>query len=161
MYKVIGADQKEYGPIDAETVRVWLAQGRIYAQSPVKLEPGGSWKSLDAYPEFPVLTPPPIPARQPEADSGIATLIPYKNAPALAAYYLAVFSLIPLVGLFLGIAAVVLGIMGLRCARQHPEAKGRVHAWVGIVVGGFFGLVYLALVVIMVIAIVSEARHGR
>jgi hypothetical protein len=30
----------------------------------------------------------------------------------------------------------VLGIKGLRYQRQHPEVKGQVHAWIGIVMGG-------------------------
>src|SRR5882672_4725027 len=47
-------------------------------------------------------------------DSGLAGLIPYKNAQALWSYYLGIFSLIPCLGSPLGIAALVLGIRGLR-----------------------------------------------
>lgn len=78
----------------------------------------------------------------------IATIIPYKNAKALIAYYLGVFSLIPCVGSPLGIAAFFLGLAGLKEAKAHPEAKGKVHAWIGILAGGFFGLVYTVLIVI-------------
>lgn len=72
-------------------------------------------------------------------------LIPYRNTSALIAYYLGVFSIIPLVGIPLGVIAVVLGIKGLRKAAQNPAAKGKVHAWVGIIVGGLFALVYTLL----------------
>ena len=78
-------------------------------------------------------------------------LIPSKNSPALAAYYLGVSSLIPFLGIPLGIAAFILGIKGVRKAREHPEVKGKVHAWVGIIAGGMFSLLYLILAVLGVI----------
>lgn len=102
--------------------------------------------------------PPPIPPPMPQAPGDpTGGLIPYKNAPALAAYYLGVFSVIPVLGLFLGLAALVLGIMGLRKASRQPEVKGKVHAWIGIIVGGFFGLGYLALTVLIIVGIVLGA----
>lgn len=84
--------------------------------------------------------PPPIPS-DPTGD-GVNLIIPYKNPCALIAYYLAVFSLIPCIGALLGLAAVILGIIGLVYAHNHEGARGRVHAWIGIVVGGFFFLLY-------------------
>jgi hypothetical protein len=77
-------------------------------------------------------------------------IIPYRNGMALAAYYLAVFSLIPFVGIILGIAGFVLGILGLKAARANPAVGGKVHAWIGIIVGGLFGFGYLALTIVMV-----------
>lgn len=77
-------------------------------------------------------------------DNTMGGLIPYKNAQALWAYYLGLFSLIPVLGIALGIAAVVLGIKGLRNAEVHPEVRGKIHAWVGIVMGGLFAFLYSA-----------------
>ena len=79
-------------------------------------------------------------------------IIPYKNLPALFAYYLGVFSLLPCVGLFLAIPALVLGIMGLRKRKQNPAVKGSVHAWIGIVMGGIFTLVWGAAWILMIVA---------
>ena len=67
-------------------------------------------------------------------DSTMGGLIPYKNAYALWAYYLGIFSLIPCLGIPLGIAALVLGIMGLKYADLHPEVRGKGHAWTGVIV---------------------------
>ena len=97
---------------------------------------------------IPPAPPPPMPQGPGDVTGG---LIPYKNAPALAAYYLGVFSVIPVIGIFLGLAALVLGITGLQKAARRPEVKGKVHAWVGIIVGGFFGLGYLALAVLFIV----------
>lgn len=72
-------------------------------------------------------------------------VIPYKNVPALIGYYLGVFSIIPCFPI--GLAALVLGILGLRKVKQEPAVRGTVHAWIGILVGGFFGLVWLAVTV--------------
>ncbi|KAB2667688.1 MAG: hypothetical protein DVB31_07685 [Verrucomicrobia bacterium] len=69
-------------------------------------------------------------------DDVVATMVPYKNVPALVGYYLGVFSLIPLLGIPLGIGAVICGILGLRRAGENPQSKGKVHAWIAIVLGG-------------------------
>jgi len=57
MYKIIGADGKEYGPITAEQLRQWIAEGRANAQSRVLLEGTGDWKPLCEYPEFATASP--------------------------------------------------------------------------------------------------------
>src|SRR5256884_2188133 len=38
MYKIIGADQKEYGPITADQVRQWMAEGRANGQTQARLD---------------------------------------------------------------------------------------------------------------------------
>ena len=107
-------------------------------------------------PTTPAQAPPPTQA-PPPGDGGVSTLIPYRNAPALTAYYLAVFSLIPCLGALLGIAAFILGIVGLRRAAEHPEAKGKVHAWIGIILGAICAVVWLTLAVLGLIGMIASA----
>lgn len=83
-------------------------------------------------------------AATPAASSGIDVIIPYKNAAALTAYYLGIFSIV--CGLALGVPALILGIIGLKHAERHPEAQGKVHAWVGIVLGSLTTLITLAVI---------------
>ncbi len=45
-------------------------------------------------------------------------------------------------GLFLGPAALVLGILGVRYVKANPTAKGTGHAIAGIVLGGLTTLAY-------------------
>ncbi|MBI3851832.1 MAG: DUF4339 domain-containing protein [Verrucomicrobia bacterium] len=52
MYKIIGGDHKEYGPIDAEQIRQWIAEGRLSGQSPAQSEGRTEWKPLSQFPEF-------------------------------------------------------------------------------------------------------------
>ncbi len=58
MYKIIGADQKEYGPITLEQMRQWMAEGRVNAQTLIWSETSNNWKPLAAYPEFSGAVPP-------------------------------------------------------------------------------------------------------
>jgi hypothetical protein len=79
------------------------------------------------------------PRRKDRDDGGIGYVIPYKNAPALIAYYVGIFGLILCflggLSVFSGAAAIVLGIMGMMRASKNPEAHGRGHAITGIVLG--------------------------
>ena len=52
MYKIIGGDQKEYGPVSAEDLRRWVAEGRLNAQSQVQADGSSEWKPLASFPEF-------------------------------------------------------------------------------------------------------------
>jgi len=51
-YKIIGGDQKEYGPVTAEEVRRWILEGRRNGQSGVRIEGSNDWRPLATYPEF-------------------------------------------------------------------------------------------------------------
>jgi hypothetical protein len=99
------------------------------------------------------------PNQRPAGDDAIATLIPYRNSPALISYYLGVFAILPCVGFFLGVGAIVLGIKGLKLAGQNPQVKGKVHAIVGIVCGGVFGLLWLLVGVLILIGMIASAQR--
>lgn len=78
MYKIIGADGKEYGPVGAEQLRQWVQEGRVNLQTRACLEGTSDWKSLNDFPEFgsaastpPILAQPPV-ARDDRASSKIA-----------------------------------------------------------------------------------------
>ena len=50
MYKIIGADQKEYGPVSAEQLRAWLVEGRVNALTRILPEGTTEWKVLGDLP---------------------------------------------------------------------------------------------------------------
>jgi len=169
MYTILGSDGNEYGPVSAEQVKKWIAENRVEKKSPVKPEGEVDWVFLQSLPEFAAAfgpspsSPPPMPpsARAPQPADGLNVIIPYKNARALAAYYLGVFSVIPPLGALLGLPALAMGVSGLRFRRRNPEAGGCVHAWIGIILGGLFGFVYLALIGLVVIAGIVHRRSMR
>lgn len=151
MFRIIGTDGKEYGPVTHEVLRQWLAQGRVNLQTRARPEGKPDWQTLAQFPEFQAEAAPPLIA-QPSGGDGLNAIIPYKNVRALVAYYLGIFSLIPFLGIPLGLSGFVFGILGLRFSRQHPTAGGKVHAWVGIILGGLCGFGYLALVILVIVA---------
>ncbi|MST94173.1 MAG: NINE protein [Pedosphaera sp.] len=52
MYKIIGSDQKEYGPVTAEQLRQWITTGRANLQTKAQPEGGTDWRPLAEFPEF-------------------------------------------------------------------------------------------------------------
>ena len=52
MYTIIGADQREYGPVSEEQIAQWIAQGRADARTRARAGEGGEWKPLSEFPEF-------------------------------------------------------------------------------------------------------------
>lgn len=52
MYIIIGGDGKEYGPISADDLRKWIAEGRLNAQSMAKSESDAEFRPLAAFPEL-------------------------------------------------------------------------------------------------------------
>lgn len=52
MYRVKGADQKEYGPISAEQVGQWIQENRLNRSSLVERDGEPGWKPLEQFPEF-------------------------------------------------------------------------------------------------------------
>jgi hypothetical protein len=149
------------GPCPAADLANRHSSGELPATTQVCAEGTQAWQPIHAVfssaglvPPPPSATPPPIPM-QGDATGG---LIPYKNAPALIAYYLGIFGLIPFIGLLLAIPAFILGIIGLRKRAKTPAIKGAAHAWIGIVLG-FFSIGYHLLIVIVIAAGANQQHH--
>ena len=67
MYKIVGVDGQQYGPVNAEEIRRWIADKRANAQTLVQAEGSLEWKPLGSFSEFaselkalpPPIAPPP------------------------------------------------------------------------------------------------------
>ncbi len=46
MYRILGGDGKEYGPVTADTLRQWVREGRANAQTQVRVEGSAVWQPL-------------------------------------------------------------------------------------------------------------------
>jgi TM2 domain-containing membrane protein YozV len=80
MYRIIGIDGQQYGPITPEQIRRWLSESRVNAQTLAQMEGTQDWKPLVSFPEFaadfkapPASTsaPPPASSATPRAGSKI------------------------------------------------------------------------------------------
>lgn len=100
MYKIIGADQKQYGPVSETEMRQWIAEGRINAQTLVQAEGQTDWRPLSTFPEFATAAQP-MPSGAPLG----AAPVPTVNAQALVSG--------PATGLMIvGILCVVASALG-------------------------------------------------
>lgn len=61
MFKILGQDGKEYGPVSAEQVHLWLQEGRAGATTRAQREGSSEWVTLGALPEFAALLAAPVP----------------------------------------------------------------------------------------------------
>jgi len=156
MYRIIGADGREYGPITAEQLRGWIAEGRANALTRAKAEGTDYWKPLTDYAEFaPLLTrfPPSITAPGPIS----AAPAPRTNSMALAAMWMGIFSvtcgLCCCYGMPFNLLGIIFALVALGEIRNEPYAqRGRGLAIGGLVlcilsflVAAFFFVLGLAL----------------
>ena len=156
MYHIQGADNQTRGPVDENTIRQSIAEGRANGMSMAIRLGDPEWQQLARFPEFATAlsqAPPTAPPAQGDATGG---LIPYKNIPALVGYYMSILGLllmcVPFLGVLYGIGVMVLGIFGIKKANAQPEVKGKIHAWIAIV----GGLVELVVGVIITIGFLGE-----
>jgi hypothetical protein len=52
MYRIMGVDGKEYGPVSAEVLLQWIGQGRANARTRARVEESSEWRELSSFPEF-------------------------------------------------------------------------------------------------------------
>ena len=79
-------------------------------------------------------------------------VIPYKNPHALIGYYIAYAGLLPIVSIPFAIAAIWLGILGLKKRRAKPAIRGSAHA-VFAIIAGCLGLLYGTRFLLMIFGV--------
>lgn len=134
MYRIIGGDQKEYGPVSADEVRRWISERRLQATSLVQAEGAAEWQPLSHYLEFAnalaSLSPAPFAA---------ATLPAFteqrSNSMATTGLVFSCLALICCGCLPAGILGIVFSIIGLSQANRDPAQTGKSVAIAGIVIG--------------------------
>jgi hypothetical protein len=52
MYKVIGSDNREYGPASEEHILRWIAEGRANGATQLQKVGETGWRALSSFPEF-------------------------------------------------------------------------------------------------------------
>lgn len=158
MYKIIGADGKEYGPISIEVLRQWIAEGRANGQTRVLPEGGTEWKTIA---EIPELAAPQQPGATTPATISAPAPISMAPAPRNNSYAVA--------GLTLGILGLTVGlcccygfpfsIPGIICSsialnqiKQDPvNQQGRGQAMAGLILS----IISIVLGIVLLIVAVS------
>jgi hypothetical protein len=143
MYKILGGDGREYGPVSADMIRQWITEGRANAQTRVLPEGATEWKLLGGVPEFmgalgTLFAPPAVPG-----PIVAPTIAPRNNPLAIAGLVLGIVSLpfgfcCMCYGLPFNIVGLVLSIVALVQINREPQIeRGTPMAIVGVVLSVF------------------------
>jgi len=164
MYRLLGNDQKEYGPVSLDAVKQWIAERRANARSLARAEGGADWKPLAEFPEFSAALaaaarPPSLPILPAHAGAG-AVLPAAHSALAIASLVLGLLGfcsagLSALVGLILGIVALV------RIRQSEGRLGGQGFAIAGICVSGFFLLLFPILLGLLLPAFAKAKSRAQ
>ncbi len=159
MYKIIGSDQKEYGPVDAGQIRQWIAQGRINQETLLQAEGADGWRPLREFSEFAVVTP--GPSASPPPLPGRGTSPPaLRAAPKTSG--MAVASLVLGICGFCGITAIIGAILGvaalIRIQKSNGVLGGRGLAIAGIVVSGVMFFISIPLLAGLMLPALQKAK---
>jgi hypothetical protein len=149
MYKIVGADQREYGPVTDEQLRQWIAEGRANAQTIVRFG-DGPWKPLSEFPEFAAAlghpAAPPV-STYPTSVSGplVPGAQPPTNGMAIGGVVCGVLGLFCCGPIFSTIA-LVLSLIALSQINQNPSLySGKGLAVAGIVLSIIGYLLFIGL----------------
>ncbi|HZF01496.1 MAG TPA: DUF4190 domain-containing protein [Methylomirabilota bacterium] len=148
MYKIIGADGKEYGPITAEQLRQWIAQGRANAQTRTISENATEWKPLGALPEFANSFPAAVPP-------GFAPLlvgtVRKTNGFATGGMICGILSIVCCCGFPINIIGIILSLVALSQINRHPELyEGRGLAITGLILSVASILLFVVWLIISI-----------
>jgi hypothetical protein len=152
VYRIIGADGKEYGPITIEVLRQWLDEGRANGQTRVLPEGASDWKTIAEIPELAALLS--KTAAFPTTPGPISiTATPRNNSFAMAGLTLGILALTLglccCYGLPFSIPGIVCSSIGLNQIKNDPNTQlGRNLAIGGLVLSVLSILVGALLLVL-------------
>jgi hypothetical protein len=158
MYKIIGADGKEYGPVTTEQLQQWIADGRVNAQTRVQVAGGAGWQTAADFPELgfasaagasgPGSAPPPLPVGQAEGQ---------QKGMAITSFVLGLLSLLCF-GLLAGIPAIICGHVARARTRRAPgQYGGAAFALAGLIMG-YVSLAMTFILAGMLLPALSQAK---
>jgi hypothetical protein len=159
MYKIVGADGKEYGPVGIEQMRQWRAEGRINAKTRVQEAGTTVWKTAADFPDLgfasaagvpgPGSSPPPLPTGQTAGQ---------QNGLAITSLVLGLLSLVCL-PVLAGIPAIICGHLARGRARRLPGLYGGAgFALAGLIMGYVSFVAVLVILPAMLLPALSQAK---
>ena len=170
MYTIVGGNQQPYGPVEADLIRAWVAEGRANGNTIARAD-DGAWKPLRTFPEFADLfpnvasitasagAPPPLDAGTPPPFRATPTPmapsfnqgIPQMHTLSVAGLVCSCLGLLPCCCLPLSLVGLICSVIGynqLKAAREGEFSTSKSLPLIGIWVGAV-GLLLGTVLVVM------------
>jgi TM2 domain-containing membrane protein YozV len=136
MYRILGVDGQQYGPVPVEYLRRWIAENRANAQTLGQLEGTTEWKPLASFPELAAdfkLPPPPI--APPPMATAAASRASSKLPAGICGILLGAFGVHKFILGYTGAGLIMLLVTLLTCFIAYPLMH---------LIGLIEGILYLA-----------------
>ncbi len=158
MYKILGGDGKEYGPIPADTLRQWVNEGRANAQTQVQAEGGAGWTALGQLAEFaPLFSAPPAPSGAPSAfPAGVA---PSGQASQMVSGPAIGLIVTAALGALAQLASIGMNVFGMSMSQNMGQQQEA--AWVHMFSGGigiFFSIIGIIMSVVIFLGAIKMKK---
>jgi Domain of unknown function (DUF4190)/GYF domain 2 len=167
MFKILGADGREYGPVSFDQVKQWVAEGRINSRTLIQAPESANWQAAAEIPEInplfsPSASPPCGPGAVVPPAIGPAPAKPaQQKGLAIASFVLGVVSFALCTGILTGIPAIICGHVAKNRTRQAPEQYGGAgFASAGLILG-YLSVIYTILIIAMLLPVFSSTGQGR
>jgi Domain of unknown function (DUF4190)/GYF domain 2 len=165
MYKIIGIDGKEYGPVDLDQVRQWIAQGRVNTQTRLKAGDASDWKPASEIPELAALfapaAKPPLLALPASTPPVLTSPVPSTKEKGLAifSFVLGLTAFVLCLSALTGIPAIIFGHVARHRAVRSPERYGGIgFANAGLVLG-YVSILFSFVVLALLLPAISKAKQ--
>ena len=129
IYKIIGEDGKEYGPVSGVQLRQWIAEGRVESRTPVFVDGAKDWNFVGLLPEFAGLF----------SGNAPSTIVPpvhprRTNSLATAGLVCGILAWVCCCGFPFNLLGLVFSLIALSQINRHPEFnEGRGVAITGLI----------------------------
>jgi hypothetical protein len=157
MFKIIGADGKEYGPITADQLKQWIAEGRANQQTKVLADGATEWKTLGEIPELAAALPITTTVA-PMMPASVMSAADQVSGPAVGLIVTAIL------GFLLQAAALAMNLLGVGIGAM--QGLGARDSWVSMfsgtlgAVGSVIGIVVSALILYGALKMKKLEDHG-
>jgi GYF domain 2 len=167
MYKIIGVDKKEYGPVSAEQIRQWIADGRVNGQTLVQAEGSVDWKPLASFAEFTLaLSPQPVPAPGAAPPPGLLQAAPQPPATSQLQGPAIVLMIVAGLNFIFSAIGLAMHLAGAGMSRFGPVGNPEVEkllemtSGIGGVISNFVGLAIAAVMFVGALKMKQAQNYG-
>ena len=158
MYKIIGADNTEYGPVSGEKICEWIQQRRVNSETKIRPEGSTEWKRLGEMSEFAAILPrpgaaPPVMAARQNTSAKLSGLAIASLVLGILGWF--TLGISSLFGLGLGIWALI------RINRSQGQLRGMGLALTGTILSGILVMMLPILAALMLPALAKAKQKAQ